>query len=57
MSQSQSNSASKIADERRPWTKDEDVKVLDLVKKYGTKKWSLVGSCLEGRTGKQCRER
>lgn len=28
-----------------------------LVTKYGTKKWSLVGSFLDGRTGKQCRER
>ena len=45
------------ADERRPWTKDEDQKVTELVQQYGTKKWSLVGSCLEGRTGKQCRER
>jgi len=44
-------------EDRRPWTKDEDIKVVDLVKKYGTKKWSLVGSFLEGRTGKQCRER
>ena len=35
----------------------EDMKVLELVKKYGTKKWSLVGSFLQGRTGKQCRER
>mmetsp|Transcript_49166 Transcript_49166/g.96379 ORF Transcript_49166/g.96379 Transcript_49166/m.96379 type:complete len:831 (+) Transcript_49166:64-2556(+) len=46
-----------LADERRPWTKDEDYRVVELVKKYGTKKWSLVGSFLEGRTGKQCRER
>ena len=45
------------ADERRPWTKEEDQKVTELVQQYGTKKWSLVGSCLEGRTGKQCRER
>eukprot|EP00456_Euglypha_rotunda_P029690 TRINITY_DN2321_c0_g1_i7.p1 TRINITY_DN2321_c0_g1~~TRINITY_DN2321_c0_g1_i7.p1 ORF type:complete len:734 (+),score=37.03 TRINITY_DN2321_c0_g1_i7:163-2202(+) len=30
---------------------------MNLVKQYGTKKWSLVGSFLEGRTGKQCRER
>lgn len=44
-------------EERRPWTKEEDRKVLELVKKYGTKKWSLVGSLLDGRTGKQCRER
>lgn len=46
-----------LADERRPWTKEEDIKVNELVRKHGTKKWSLVGSNLEGRTGKQCRER
>jgi hypothetical protein len=35
----------------------EDINVLELVAKYGTKKWSLIGSFLDGRTGKQCRER
>ncbi len=35
----------------------EDQKVNDLVAKHGTKKWSLIGSFLTGRTGKQCRER
>lgn len=43
--------------DRRPWTKDEDARVLDLVAKHGTKKWSMIGTCLDGRTGKQCRER
>jgi len=28
-----------------------------LVKEYGTKHWGLIGSKLNGRTGKQCRER
>ena len=91
------SSLSLKSDERRPWTREEDIKVTELVGKYGTKKWSatdaerqpvasasstlspsvrqltatcplcfplfvsglrsLVGSCLEGRTGKQCRER
>lgn len=35
----------------------EDALVLQLVKQYGTKKWSHVGNHLKGRTGKQCRER
>ncbi len=39
--------------DRRPWTKEEDISVLDLVSRYGTKKWSLIGSHLDGRTGKQ----
>lgn len=29
----------------------------ELVRQYGTKKWSLIASKLEGRLGKQCRER
>uniref|UniRef100_A0A8C5R9L1 MYB proto-onco like 2 n=1 Tax=Leptobrachium leishanense TaxID=445787 RepID=A0A8C5R9L1_9ANUR len=40
-----------------PWTKDEDEKVIDLVKKYGTKHWTLIAKQLKGRMGKQCRER
>ena len=45
------------ADERRPWTSEEDMRVRQLVHLHGTKKWSLVGSHLPGRSGKQCRER
>ncbi|CAK8691352.1 transcriptional activator Myb-like [Clavelina lepadiformis] len=40
-----------------PWTKEEDEMVVDLVKKYGPKKWSLISKHLKGRIGKQCRER
>ncbi|XP_053572300.1 myb-related protein B [Bombina bombina] len=40
-----------------PWTKDEDEKVIELVKKYGTKHWTLIAKQLKGRMGKQCRER
>lgn len=40
-----------------PWTNEEDRKVVDLVKQYGAKKWSLIASNLPGRIGKQCRER
>lgn len=40
-----------------PWTAVEDAKVIELVKKYGAKKWSLIASNLPGRIGKQCRER
>jgi len=39
------------------WTKEEDEKVLELVKLYGCKRWSFIASFLEGRLGKQCRER
>ena len=40
-----------------PWTEEEDGKVVELVSKYGAKRWSLIASHLQGRIGKQCRER
>nr|XP_033818992.1 myb-related protein B isoform X2 [Geotrypetes seraphini] len=40
-----------------PWTKEEDQRVIELVKKYGTKHWTLIAKHLKGRVGKQCRER
>ncbi|XP_028926835.1 myb-related protein B isoform X2 [Ornithorhynchus anatinus] len=40
-----------------PWTKEEDEKVIELVKKHGTKQWTLIAKHLRGRLGKQCRER
>lgn len=42
---------------RGPWTKEEDDKLVDLVSKCGTKRWSFISTYLKGRTGKQCRER
>ncbi|CAG4944968.1 unnamed protein product [Parnassius apollo] len=35
----------------------EDEKVMELVAKYGPKKWTLIARHLKGRIGKQCRER
>ena len=40
-----------------PWTKAEDSMVVQLVDKYGPKKWSTIAANLPGRIGKQCRER
>ncbi|XP_067904565.1 v-myb avian myeloblastosis viral oncogene homolog-like 2b isoform X2 [Heterodontus francisci] len=40
-----------------PWTREEDQKVIELVQKYGPKRWSLIARHLKGRLGKQCRER
>ncbi|NWU68659.1 MYBA protein, partial [Pterocles burchelli] len=40
-----------------PWTKEEDQRVIELVQKYGPKRWSLIAKHLKGRVGKQCRER
>jgi hypothetical protein len=40
-----------------PWTVDEDRQLLELVKQYGAKRWSLISRYMNGRVGKQCRER
>ncbi|XP_073483424.1 transcriptional activator Myb isoform X3 [Aquarana catesbeiana] len=40
-----------------PWTKEEDQRVIELVQKYGPKRWSIIAKHLKGRIGKQCRER
>lgn len=40
-----------------PWTKEEDDKVVELVRRFGPKKWTLIARYLNGRIGKQCRER
>ncbi|KAL3797307.1 hypothetical protein ACHAW5_011303 [Stephanodiscus triporus] len=40
-----------------PWTPEEDTLVAELVEKYGQKKWSFIARQLQGRLGKQCRER
>jgi len=40
-----------------PWTQKEDKLVMELVEKYGPKKWTQIASKLKDRIGKQCRER
>ncbi|KAK4524865.1 hypothetical protein GAYE_SCF06G2767 [Galdieria yellowstonensis] len=43
---------------KRPWTAEEDEKLEELVKQYGSsRQWSLIASKLGQRSGKQCRER
>ncbi|KAL2332930.1 hypothetical protein Fmac_014143 [Flemingia macrophylla] len=39
------------------WTQEEDRKLLKLVKQHGVRKWSQISEMLDGRAGKQCRER
>ncbi|XP_050222227.1 transcription factor MYB98-like [Mercurialis annua] len=39
------------------WTPQEDSVLMELVKEYGIKKWSQIAKVLQGRVGKQCRER
>eukprot|EP00049_Salpingoeca_infusionum_P013194 m.246483 g.246483 ORF g.246483 m.246483 type:complete len:617 (-) comp15379_c0_seq1:490-2340(-) len=39
------------------WSEEEDAKLVSLVGKYGAKNWSSIATHLDGRIGKQCRER
>lgn len=39
------------------WSPDEDKKLLELIDVYGPAHWSTIASSMEGREGKQCRER
>nr|KYP68959.1 Transcription factor MYB98 [Cajanus cajan] len=39
------------------WSADEDRVLVQLVKRFGLKKWSQIARLLNGRIGKQCRER
>ncbi|XP_077470956.1 uncharacterized protein LOC144085500 [Stigmatopora argus] len=40
-----------------PWTLEEDERVVELVRKFGKKHWSLIAKHMRSRNGKQCRER
>ncbi|PIA61903.1 hypothetical protein AQUCO_00200119v1 [Aquilegia coerulea] len=42
---------------RGQWTTEEDRKLVGLVKKYGDKHWTYIAHKMNGRIGKQCRER
>jgi len=53
----------RVAFTRRLWKEEEDEAILNLVKENGIKKWTLISKKLSeeyginGRSGKQCRER
>ncbi|KAG8040728.1 hypothetical protein GUJ93_ZPchr0337g7076 [Zizania palustris] len=40
-----------------PWTQEEDEIIINMVEKHGPTKWSVIAKSLNGRIGKQCRER
>ncbi|XP_004511595.1 transcription factor MYB3R-3-like isoform X2 [Cicer arietinum] len=42
---------------KRSWTKEEDESLIELVRKYGFKRWSFIAKFMPDRVGKQCRER
>lgn len=45
------------ASTRGPWKPDEDAKLLELVQNFGPRSWAAIAVALQGRSGKQCRER
>ena len=42
---------------KRAWAPEEDTRLLELVEEYGPRRWSVIAQHLQGRVGKQCRER
>lgn len=40
-----------------PWSPEEDHLLFELVKTHGTENWTVIAQTLQGRIGKQCRER
>ena len=42
---------------KKPWSAEENKMLVELVKKFGPKRWSVIANFLPGRVGKQCRER
>lgn len=41
----------------KKWTKEEDELMVQLVKEHGVRNWGMIGAKVNGRSGKQCRER
>jgi hypothetical protein len=42
---------------KRAWAPEEDSRLLELVEEFGPRRWSVIAQHLQGRVGKQCRER
>jgi hypothetical protein len=42
---------------KKPWSPEEDNLVVELVGKFGTKRWATIANKIPGRISKQCRER
>ncbi|KAM0674597.1 Myb- protein B [Gurleya vavrai] len=40
-----------------PWSKEEDEKLLNIIKEHSPKNWSKIADLMKSRIGKQCRER
>jgi hypothetical protein len=50
--------ASKVVNAKRPWTEEEDKRLLEAITQVGAQRWPLIATMVaRGRAGKQCRER
>lgn len=53
-----SKSLNDIETKKQPWTKEEDVKLLEVITVHGPQEWSKIAKQIPGcRTGKQCHSR
>lgn len=43
--------------QKKIWTSSEDAELLKLIERYGPARWSTIAGFIQGRQGKQCRER
>ena len=46
-----------IKNHRTRWTREDDEKLVELVKLHGLKKWTMIAAHFKGRTSRNCRER
>eukprot|EP00615_Pteridomonas_danica_P011533 CAMPEP_0114334588 /NCGR_PEP_ID=MMETSP0101-20121206/4483_1 /TAXON_ID=38822 ORGANISM="Pteridomonas danica, Strain PT" /NCGR_SAMPLE_ID=MMETSP0101 /ASSEMBLY_ACC=CAM_ASM_000211 /LENGTH=152 /DNA_ID=CAMNT_0001465913 /DNA_START=212 /DNA_END=667 /DNA_ORIENTATION=+ len=53
----QFNSSPTIGSTKKPWTYEEDSLLRSLVLELGPQKWTTIAESMNGRIGKQCRER
>eukprot|EP00301_Raphidiophrys_heterophryoidea_P027688 c9777_g1_i1.p1 GENE.c9777_g1_i1~~c9777_g1_i1.p1 ORF type:complete len:358 (-),score=58.43 c9777_g1_i1:304-1377(-) len=51
------NSEKRTVVQKCAWSPEEDAILMKMVSLHGPKRWSLISQSLEGRVGKQCRER
>lgn len=49
--------SSKVTLRKKAWTREEDARLANFVRRHGAFKWSHIASLMRDRVGKQCRER
>ena len=42
---------------KKQWTEQEDRTLINVIEKYGAKRWAFIAQFIPHRVGKQCRER